>query len=65
MICSDKRERKRVSRKKNPSADSGDTSPSAVQIMKADPSTIVTRSPGPPSETLACEVHGSAIDAAG
>ena len=33
--------------------------------MKADPSTNVTRSSAPPSETLACEVHGSAIDAAG
>ena len=50
-----------MSRKKNPSARPGDTSPSGAQIRKADPSTSVIRSPGPPSETLACEVHGSAI----
>ena len=65
MIWRDQRDRKRVSRKKKPSADSGEMSPSGDEITKADPSTIVTRSPGPPARTLDCDVHGSAIVAAG
>ncbi len=51
LIRSSSRERKRVSRKKNPSAPPGTRSPLDEEMMKEEPSTRVTRSAGEPSPT--------------